>query len=118
MAAAEHAVVHHEAQEHAHPSARLYVGIGAILAVITVVEIWISYAGFQRLVFVLSLALLSAAKFILVVGFYMHLKFDHPYFRYIFAFGLFVALAVFTAVTFLFMIHPTPPPPAPTLPAH
>jgi cytochrome c oxidase subunit 4 len=45
---------------------------------------------------------LSAAKFVLVVGFYMHLRFDHPLFTGVFGFGLAVAASVITAVMFLF----------------
>ncbi|UCF41590.1 MAG: cytochrome C oxidase subunit IV, partial [Gemmatimonadota bacterium] len=45
---------------------------------------------------------LSGAKFVLVVGFYMHLKFDHQLFRVIFTVPLLIAVAVGIALLFLF----------------
>jgi hypothetical protein len=54
------------------------------------------------------LLVLSAAKFATVVGFYMHLKFDHPLFLGVFGFGLLVAASVITALMFLFGQYPLP----------
>jgi len=41
-----------------------------------------------------------------VVGFYMHLKFDHPLFTGVFGFGLMVGGSVITALIFLFAQYP------------
>jgi hypothetical protein len=46
--------------------------------------------------------LLSSAKFILVVMFFMHLKQDHALFATIFIIPLVLALGVATALMFLF----------------
>ena len=54
------------------------------------------------------LLVLSAIKFVLVVGFYMHLKFDHPLFTGVFGFGLAVGASVITALIFLFGQYPLP----------
>jgi cytochrome c oxidase subunit 4 len=51
---------------------------------------------------------LSACKFAMVVGFYMHLRFDHPLFLGVFGFGLVVAGSVITALMFLFGQYPLP----------
>ena len=54
------------------------------------------------------LLVLSACKFVMVVGFYMHLKFDHALFTGVFGFGLAVAASVITALLFLFRQYPFP----------
>jgi hypothetical protein len=43
-----------------------------------------------------------------VVGFYMHLRFDHPLFTGVFGFGLAVGASVITALMFLFGQYPHP----------
>jgi cytochrome c oxidase subunit 4 len=88
--------------EHAHPGAKTYVAIGVVLAIITLTEVWAYNQGFIRPYLVPVLLVLSAAKFALVVGFYMHLRFDHPLFTGVFGFGLGVAGSVITALMFLF----------------
>jgi cytochrome c oxidase subunit 4 len=76
--------------------------VGAILATITMIEVWAYTQESIRPMLVPILLGLSAAKFVLVVGFYMHLRFDHPLFTGVFGFGLAVAASVITAVMFLF----------------
>lgn len=90
----------HEAKQHA--STATYVTIFAILFVITVVEVGVFYVELMRPVLVPMLLLLSAAKFVLVVGYFMHLKFDSPIFRLLFAGPLVIALAIGVALLFLF----------------
>jgi cytochrome c oxidase subunit 4 len=94
--------------EHAHPGARTYVLVGAILAIITLTEVWAYTQPSLKPILVPLLLTLSAAKFILVVGFYMHLRFDHPLFTGVFGFGLAVAASVITALMFLFGQYPVP----------
>ena len=108
MAVSEHAPAHH-VEEHSHPGPRTYVVVGVILAVITGVEVWAYTVESIRPVLVPILLALSAAKFALVVGFYMHLRFDHPLFTGIFGFGLVVAASVITALLFLFGQYALPP---------
>ena len=93
---------HEEGLEHAHPGARTYTLIGVVLAVITLAEVWAYNQEFLRPMLVPILLVLSASKFVLVVGFYMHLRFDHPLFTGVFGFGLAVAGSVITALLFLF----------------
>src|SRR5919202_345036 len=94
--------------EHAHPGARVYIIVGVILAVITMTEVWAYTQEALRPVLVPVLLTLSALKFVLVVGFYMHLRFDHPLFTGVFGFGLMVAGSVITALLFLFGQSPLP----------
>ena len=98
----------HHAIEHAHPGPRTYVTVGAILGVITVLEVWAYTQSSIRAFLVPILLVLSASKFAMVVGFYMHLRFDHPLFTGVFGFGLLVAGSIITALLFLFGQYPLP----------
>jgi len=98
----------HGEGEHAHPGAKVYTIVGVILAIITLAEVWIYNVEAVRPFLVPILLPMSAAKFAIVVGFYMHLKFDHPLFTGVFGFGLIVAASVITALMFLFGQYPLP----------
>ncbi len=88
----------HEVDEtvHDHPSDAKYVKIAVILAVITAAEVstyfWKS-AGTLELVAVLFPMMI--AKFAIVTGYFMHLKYDNPIFRRVFVFGLVLATVVY-----------------------
>jgi cytochrome c oxidase subunit 4 len=99
---AEHEHDEEHALEHAHPGAKTYVIVGAILAVITMAEVWAYTQPSIRAVLVPLLLVLSASKFAMVVGFYMHLRYDNPLFLGVFGFGLVVAGSIITALMFLF----------------
>jgi cytochrome c oxidase subunit 4 len=100
------------AMEHAHPGAKTYTIVGVILAVITMAEVFFYTQESVRTFLVPLLLVLSASKFALVIGFYMHLRFDHPLFTGVFGFGLIVGASVITALMFLFGQYPLPPHPA------
>ncbi len=102
MATIEHGHDEEHALEHAHPGPKTYTIIGLILAIITVAEVFFYTQEAVRAFLVPLLLVLSAAKFATVVGFYMHLRFDHPLFLGVFGFGLAVAASVITALMFLF----------------
>jgi cytochrome c oxidase subunit 4 len=85
-----------------HPQPRQYVTIAAILAVITAVEVAIFYIEALQGVIVPLLLVLSIAKFAMVVGYFMHLKFDSKLFKYLFVTGLGFALFVFCIVLVIF----------------
>lgn len=105
---APHSDAQHMAHdEHAHPTPKLYIQIAVLLTIITIVEVVLLYLPDMGLpvsgtVLVILFAALSVAKFLIVVGYYMHLKFDPPFFRRMFGFALFVALTVATAFIALF----------------
>ena len=97
MSAVEHA--HHRP----HPKVADYWRIALILAVITAVEVALSYMdALDRGLVVISLIVLSAAKFVLVVMYFMHLRFDKPLYTRFLMIGLIGALAMFTVVLFTF----------------
>ena len=92
------------AAEHVHPTWKTYKWVALILFVITVVEVWVYYipSFVASRAFVPTLLILSAAKFIIVVAFYMHLKYDAKLFRALFVFPLIVGITVIVALLFLF----------------
>src|SRR5919198_2552549 len=103
MSSVEHGLEHGgghgveiEPGAHAHPGPRVYVIIGVILAVITGLELWVYNEEVLRRFLAPILLALSACKFAIVVGYYMHLRFDNRLFTAIFGFGLLVAGSVIT----------------------
>ncbi len=92
-------------QHHEHPSERTYIKIAVILAVITLIEVVIYYIDALSGILVPTLIVLSAAKFITVVGYFMHLKFDDRRLSWIFTGGLMVAFAVFIGLFVLQYFH-------------
>ena len=97
---ASQAVTH---DDHGHPGPRQYILIAVILAVITIVEVAIFYIpGIPRPAFIAGLLALSALKFVLVVMYYMHLKFDSRIITGVFGFALLIGLAIATAFIALF----------------
>lgn len=85
-----------------HPGAAEYIKIAMILTGITAVEVAVYYVEALRPVIIPVLLVLSAVKFVMVVGFYMHLKFDHRIFTSMFVFGLICAGFVISAFIILF----------------
>ena len=96
---------HSKAAAHSHhPSGTTYVKVGAILTIITVLEVWAYYipALVASPWFNPGLIVMSAVKFATVVLFYMHLKFDHPLFKVLFTGPLIIAMGTITALLLLF----------------
>ena len=92
-------------QEHEHPGERTYVTVALILAVVTAIEVAIYYIEAIEDILVPTLLILSAAKFVAVVGYFMHLKFDDRRFRWIFVFGLSVAVACYLGGAAVFIYN-------------
>ena len=97
---ADHAAHAHNqaAREEEHTTPQTYIRIAIILSVITVAEVVIYYIPAVRGVLVPTLIVLSLAKFLMVVGFFMHLKFDHRLYRFMFGAGMVLTLAVYLAM--------------------
>lgn len=79
-----------EHEDH-HPPISTYVKVFVVLVVLTGIEVALSYASMGEKPRVFFLLLFAVAKFWTVVMYFMHLKFDHPYFRRLFAIGLVLA---------------------------
>jgi cytochrome c oxidase subunit 4 len=71
-----------------------YVRIALILAAITALEVSTYYVDFGRL-FMPALMIMMVVKFIMVVSYFMHLKFDNKLFSWIFYAGLILAIGVY-----------------------
>ena len=82
----------------AHPSAREYVTVGLILGVITAIEVAFYYVDMAQGLLMGILLALSALKFVLVGLWFMHLRFDSPFFTTLFAGGLVLATGLFIVV--------------------
>ena len=95
---------HGTGAEHDHPTWSTYWKVALILTVITVVEVWAYYIPdlVESRVFVPLLLILSAVKFVIVVMFYMHLKYDHKIFRALFTGPLLVAVITIVSLLMLF----------------
>ncbi len=85
----------HSEDAHAHPTEGTYIRIAITLALVTLLEVVIYYVDALDSILVPALIILSAFKFVTVVGYFMHLKFDDRRLAGIFSGGLIVALAVF-----------------------
>jgi cytochrome c oxidase subunit 4 len=92
-----------------HPGPRQYVMVAAVLAIITAAEVAIYYIGALKSVLVPFLLAFSAVKFVLVVLWFMHLKFDSRLFRRLFVTGFILAMIVFTIVLSTFFFGPETP---------
>ena len=90
---------------HGHPGELQYIKIAAILAAVTGIEVVIYYIDALKDILVPALLLLSAGKFIAVVGYFMHLKFDDKRFTWVFLAGLIIAFSVFLGAAAMFAFH-------------
>jgi cytochrome c oxidase subunit IV len=98
---------HAETHAHGgHASTGVYWVIGAILAVLTAMEVGVYYMELGRIEVPLLL-LLSGAKFALVVMFFMHLKSDSKVFSGVFLTGLALAMFMVSALVVLYHVLPS-----------
>jgi cytochrome c oxidase subunit 4 len=95
-----------ETEHGGHASVGFYWMIGGILAVLTAMEVAAFYMDLGRIEAPLLLAL-SAAKFAIVVMFFMHLKFDSRIFTGLFMAGLVLATFVISALYLLYQVLPS-----------
>ena len=90
-------------EEHQHPTVDVYLRVAAALVILTVLEVGVFYVPAFHPVLVPVLLVLSAAKFALVIMFYMHLKADSKLFTFLFGAPLLLAVGVMVALLFLFL---------------
>ena len=98
----DHAVGALPHEEHAHPGPRTYIRIAIILAVLTAIEVELSYLPKQidiaKWTIIPPLIIVAIVKFFMVAAWFMHLRFDSKAFTIAFVGGLALALTVFIAV--------------------
>jgi cytochrome c oxidase subunit IV len=81
--------------EHHLPKDLYYVRIAVALAVVTALEVAVSYLDLPSAIELTILLVLMAIKFVVVASNFMHLKFDDKLLTRIFYAGLFTAVAVY-----------------------
>lgn len=89
------------AEQHAHPTPAQYWKIAGFLAAVTAIEVAMFYIDRELELGFLNAAILialSAVKFIVVVGWFMHVRFEKPLINRFFAGGFFLACALYLAV--------------------
>lgn len=96
-----------QTHDQAHPNTSVYVKVALFLAVITGVEVALSYMDIAYWIVVTSLIALSVVKFVVVVGWFMHLKFDNPLLRKPFITGMVLAVSIYLIVLLNMLLHST-----------
>jgi cytochrome c oxidase subunit IV len=114
---AAHAAAHAHGHPHEHaggPDApphvgwKKYVVVGIILAVVTAVEVAaVETHIIPPSIVIPMLLVLTAAKFFLVVLYYMHLKMDNAIFGRVFWAPMFLSVLVVVGLIILFHLTPT-----------
>tara|TARA_B000000532_G_scaffold109644_1_gene88075 strand:+ start:527 stop:826 length:300 start_codon:yes stop_codon:yes gene_type:complete len=82
-----------------HPTPKKYVQIAIILGILTAIEIALYYT--EDIVGVFTdpiLIILAVGKFIIVVGWFMHLRFENKMVNRFFTGGMILALVLFAIV--------------------
>ena len=100
----------HAAVEHVeHASVATYVRVALILSAVTALEVGVIYIRFLTPIVVPLLLVMATAKFVLVVMFFMHLRYDPRSLTAVFVGPLIIAttlgLALIALVGTLFALH-------------
>lgn len=95
----------HDSDTKHHPTEKTYIQIAIILAIITAVEVAIYYIPPLENVLVPALIAFSALKFLLVIGYFMHLKDDNKMLGAIFIAALVGSMAVFIGLGIMQNFH-------------
>ena len=93
--------------EHAHPSDWEYIKIALILAVLTALEVFTYFESVHSLgrnALIIALVVMMIAKIVLVMAWFMHLKFDSRMFTRMFVAGAILAIAVYIVMLSTFLI--------------
>jgi cytochrome c oxidase subunit IV len=114
MNAASHAVPthgHSAGHDDPHDASKfqIYVQIAMLLAVITGIEIVCVYLPFPTWILVTTLVVLSAVKFLFVIFYFMHLRWDKPFCTILFFIGLVLAGGTMWALLALFAAEASVP---------
>ncbi len=89
-------------EEHTHhPTPAQYWKIAVVLGVLTAIEVAMYYINDAYNLGALNavlLIILAGLKFVIVVGFYMHLRYEKPTLNRFFTAGFILAMALYTVV--------------------
>ncbi|MBI4626292.1 MAG: cytochrome C oxidase subunit IV family protein [Verrucomicrobia bacterium] len=104
MSAPTSAVPAHADHGHDVSKFQIYIEIAMLLAVITGVEIVCVYIPLAKWIIVTTLVVLSAVKFMFVIFFFMHLRWDKPFCTILFFIGLVLAGGTMWALLQMFSV--------------
>jgi len=90
-----------------HPTAREYVNIAVVLAILTALEVSTYFFDFGAIA-IPMLIVLMAIKFVMVAGFFMHLRFDTKIYGRLLYTGLGFALVLYAVVLIMFVFERAP----------
>ena len=99
-----HTIESAEPRQGGHPTPITYLKVAFTLVVLTGLEVGVFYIEALEPAFLPIFIILSIAKFVLVIMFYMHLKFDARLFSTVFVGGLLLAVAVAITLMALFQV--------------
>ena len=107
------------AHDHGHEESKfqIYILMAFILAAITGVEIVAIYLPFAKWIIVTSLVVLSTVKFMFVIFYFMHLRWDKAFCTVLFFIGLIIAGVTMWALLQLFSVKDSLPLPVTQLDA-
>lgn len=101
--------VANDPHQHDDNKFQIYVQIAMLLAVITGVEIVAIFIPFAKWFIVTTLVVLSAVKFLFVIFYFMHLRWDKPFCTILFFIGLVLGGGTLWALIELFSVHDSLP---------
>lgn len=110
-AAAGHGHGHHD-DSHNVSKYQIYVQIAILLAVITGIEVTCVFLPFAKWLIVTALVVLSAVKFLFVIFYFMHLRWDKPFCTILFFIGLTLAAGTMWGLLQLFSAEASLPLPS------
>jgi len=96
-----------ESHEDHHPTARDYVNIALVLALLTALEVSTYFFDFGPIAIPL-LIVLMIIKFVMVANFFMHLKFDTKIYKQLLYTGLAFAVVLYTLTLIIFVFERAP----------
>src|SRR4051812_15933728 len=102
MSSVAHSPAAAHAPSHEENKFGLYVQIAMLLAVITGVEIVMVYLPFAAWLVIGGLVVLSIVKFMFVIFYFMHLRWDKPFCTVLFFIGLLLASGTVWALIKIF----------------
>jgi cytochrome c oxidase subunit 4 len=86
-----------EASAHKSHGRGMYVAIAVFLAIVTGIEVWLSYAGLSDGLTTVLMILFMIVKFVVVAAFFMHLRGDSPMLSWLFGLAIVGALVLTVA---------------------
>jgi cytochrome c oxidase subunit 4 len=83
---------------HRGPTVRVYLRVAAILGALTAFEVWLSYSGLRGGLLISALIVAAMIKFVMVLAYFMHLKYDDWRYGRFFLMGIVGAATLYLIV--------------------